>query len=130
MYEQRKKQLLDRFGYFQKNLLIIFGGKEQLMRELRKYHTEEEVKGVLEGFTFKENGKTVYDAKFNTFFIWMPEKPKTAQEAGTLAHEIFHATCAMLENMGMALSDDSEEAYAYTIGFITEKLNEAMLTSS
>lgn len=129
MSKEKNSYLID-LAIFKRNLLIIFGGKEQLMRELRKYHTEEEVEGVLEGFTFKENGKTVYDAKFNTFFIWMPEKPKTAQEAGTLAHEIFHATCAMLENIGMALSDDSEEAYAYTIGFITEKLNEAMLTSS
>lgn len=129
MSKEKNSYLID-LAIFKRNLLVIFGDKEQLIKEVRKYHTEEELEGVLEGFTFKEDGKTVYDAKFNTFFIWMPEKPKTAQEAGTLAHEVFHATCAMLENIGMSLSDDSEEAYAYTIGFITEKLNEAMLTFS
>jgi hypothetical protein len=32
---------------------------------------------------------------------------------GTLVHEVFHITCAILRNVGVSFSNDSEEAYAY-----------------
>lgn len=39
----------------------------------------------------------------------------------TLGHEIFHAGYKALDAMGFTLTDDSQEAYAYLIGFITEQ---------
>src|SRR6478609_4922404 len=34
----------------------------------------------------------------------------------TIAHECFHATCAILERKGVVFCKESEEAYAYLLG--------------
>lgn len=39
-----------------------------------------------------------------------------------LCHEIFHAVNNILSFIGISLSDESEEVYAYTIDYVTEKI--------
>jgi len=41
---------------------------------------------------------------------------------GTLAHEIFHAIDFVLRDVGMVLSEQSYEAYAYLIGYLTKEI--------
>ena len=40
----------------------------------------------------------------------------------TLNHEIFHCTIFILKRIGVSLSDDSEEAYAYLYEYITKMI--------
>ncbi len=54
--------------------------------------------------------------------IRLKKKPQTAQEFGTLAHEIFHAVDFITRRIGLRLMDGSDEAYAYLIGYVTEKV--------
>ena len=56
--------------------------------------------------------------------LWMPSLPKTTKDCGTLAHEIFHAARFILNKIGINLSDDTEEVYAYLIGYITLQIEE------
>lgn len=51
--------------------------------------------------------------------VHLVDAPNTATDLGTLAHEIFHVAETYLASIGMKLSDDSTEAYAYLIGFLT-----------
>lgn len=44
-----------------------------------------------------------------------------AQDINIIAHESFHVTCSIMNHVDITLSDDSEEAFAYLIGFITEQ---------
>jgi hypothetical protein len=46
----------------------------------------------------------------------------TTKDHGLLAHEVFHATDLLMENIGMKLSRDSDEAYAYLIQYITVEI--------
>ena len=39
---------------------------------------------------------------------------------GIIAHEIFHAVTLFLDALGVKFSMDSNEAYAYTIGYLTD----------
>lgn len=48
----------------------------------------------------------------------------TAQCRGTLTHEIFHVAEFVLRTCGLKVSKNSHEAYAYLIGYITEKIYE------
>ena len=41
---------------------------------------------------------------------------------GTISHEIFHAASCLLRKRGMKLSSSSEEAYAYLIDWMTDKV--------
>lgn len=47
--------------------------------------------------------------------------PGTGEERGHLAHEIFHATDFILRRIGLKLTEDSDEAYAYVIQYLTEQ---------
>lgn len=39
---------------------------------------------------------------------------------GTFVHEVFHATCNVMSQKPIRLTNDSEEAFAYLIGYITK----------
>lgn len=39
-----------------------------------------------------------------------------------IAHEAFHATHFILDRVGIRLSDDSDEAFAYLLGYIIENI--------
>ena len=58
----------------------------------------------------------------NAIVIWMPVIPQNAQEIGNLAHEIYHAAYLMLTGAGVVPSNDSDEAFAYQIDFLTRKI--------
>jgi len=47
-------------------------------------------------------------------------RPKS--DINTITHEAFHITTGILSDAGLKLCDNSEEAYAYLIGFICEKI--------
>lgn len=57
--------------------------------------------------------------------VWLPSLPQSVEDMQFLSHEIFHAVCAIMIGIGVPLSDDSEEAYAYLTGYITRKVLEA-----
>lgn len=50
---------------------------------------------------------------------------KSPREFNTLVHELLHATDFILDFRGLSLVDGSDEAYAYLIGYLMEKIMEA-----
>lgn len=55
--------------------------------------------------------------------IAFPKKPT----AETIAHEAFHSACDLLQNAGICYSRfDTNEIYAYTIGYIVNCINDAL----
>jgi hypothetical protein len=45
-----------------------------------------------------------------------------AKLAGTIAHECFHCAMFILDRAGLTVNWNSDEAYAYLISFLTEKI--------
>lgn len=126
-----KTHTLLHLDVFYRDILLIWGNEEQTRQVLAVFHDEDEINELMESINFTGGkGTTVYSASHNAFFVWLPELPKTAQEVGFLVHELFHVTYAVMENIGVSLSEDSEEAFAYTIGYLTEKIIEMLPTFS
>lgn len=48
--------------------------------------------------------------------------PDTPTKIALLVHEVWHVTDYILREIGIKLSDDSDEAYAYLIQYITEQI--------
>lgn len=44
------------------------------------------------------------------------------RDIATIVHEVFHAVYAIFENVHIPLSNDSEEAWAYYIGYLTQEI--------
>jgi hypothetical protein len=54
--------------------------------------------------------------------VWFPP----SVELPTIAHELFHATAFALTRAGVGLSDDSEEAWAYYVAWLTKCVRERL----
>ena len=67
-------------------------------------------------------GRTYHHLIGGQTIIRLPKKPKTAQEFGTMAHEIFHAVDFITRRIGLRLTPNSDEAFAYLIGYVTEQV--------
>jgi hypothetical protein len=58
------------------------------------------------------------------FYRWS----NNAFDYGTLIHELFHAVDMNLRSKGITLSDDSDEAYAYHMGYFTREFSHQIWT--
>lgn len=73
----------------------------------------------------KARGVTLFDRKgTQPPIMWMPSVPDTPSKKGTAAHEIFHLVYILMDYRGIPLSDISNEAYAYLIGYLTKQFYE------
>lgn len=58
----------------------------------------------------------------NALVLWLKEFPNKPEWYGHLAHEIFHIADMILWKAGLSESEDSDEAWAYLIGWLTETI--------
>jgi hypothetical protein len=63
------------------------------------------------GFNVFEHGKD----KTEVCYIWAADKR-------SLVHECFHAVSYTLRSRGIKLTDDSDEAFAYSLGFLFDEI--------
>lgn len=68
-----------------------------------------------------------YDGIYTTFnngyhLIRLKKVPKSSYQFGVLQHEILHCTIQIMREVGMELSNKSEEAYTYLHGYLTYKI--------
>jgi len=66
-------------------------------------------------------GLTCLNPNTKTIVIYFWNNQDKNRLLNTVTHELFHATHAIMTRVGIKLSDDSEEAYAYLIGYLTQK---------
>lgn len=59
--------------------------------------------------------------------IWLPRKPRTPREMGTLAHELLHTIRVMLVDwVGINLNQDTDEAFCHALGMAVTKTLEGL----
>jgi len=103
---------------YDRDLFVSIGvSKEQLIKDIKKeikQDTTKEFDGNERGalFSFKRKNEEVI------FWLWVPRINRR-----TIAHEVWHATKAVLYYAGVELSDNSEESFAYLNGYLTEIIN-------
>lgn len=69
-----------------------------------------------------QRGRTIL-FKGNQSLIRMYELRDTPDWYGHLAHEIFHAVEFIMERIGAKLTAESDEAYAYLVGYLTKEIH-------
>jgi len=72
-----------------------------------------------------ERGRAVL-TQSNQLILRLNFYPKTPEQLGMLAHEIFHIVEFLLEHINIKLSKKTDEVYAYMIGFYTKKIFEIL----
>jgi hypothetical protein len=109
------------------DLMFSFGQTDKELRaELKK------INGIKIGSDYKfedgEDGKYVYWVNGFTL-IRLRCIPKEAYHFGVLQHEIFHAITCLMDHVGMKLTDESNESYAYLIGYATTEVYERIFNA-
>lgn len=107
---------------YNRDLMIHFGHPKELKKILKSFHDKDTVKYVMDKIDFSAKGYTLCDSKKKILLIYMPIKPHDSESMGFLVHELLHATNCIMEEIGVELSESSEESYAYLIGFLTKKV--------
>lgn len=69
----------------------------------------------------EDEARTIRTPKGNTVVRFS----KFPECHGSIAHEAFHAAYSILDYVGMRLTDDSEEGFAYMVDYITRKIYDA-----
>lgn len=59
--------------------------------------------------------------------VWLKDMQWCSHEYGMIAHEAFHVAAAVMRLSGVTLCKESEEAFAYYVGFLTTAFIRAMM---
>lgn len=74
----------------------------------------------------KSSGRCIEFPKSWDFLIIVKSHPENSRHWAIIQHEIFHVAAALMRRLGIKLCKKSEEAYAYLIDHITEKIYEKL----
>lgn len=77
-------------------------------------------------------GKEEYDGSFSVeadgyTLLWVKRLPESISDYGSLIHEIEHCTFEILNSRGIKHTDDSDEAFAYLLGWLYEVIENFIL---
>lgn len=109
---------------YNRDLLVVFGDKEFLAKQLSEAYNIplSDAYSIIEDINWYSNGRYYFNIEKGKRFLWMPKTPTEPQEYATLAHEVFHAAFGLMNEIGASPSEDSEETYAYLIGYLTKEI--------
>lgn len=100
---------------------IYFGSIEEI-KKIAKKRTNKHLREHIENHPMEYLGAVHNSGKGNLTILHMIEMPETSFSYGVLQHEIFHLAYSILSSSGIELTKDSEEAYSYLIGYLTETI--------
>ena len=107
-------------GTYPFDILVFFGENvEDLFNDIKGKLSKSDFKGLKKS-EFKAGKAIILDT--NQTVLWLREKPTTPTDFGLLSHEIYHCTGFILRSIGIQYSEETEEAYAYLIQYLTEQI--------
>lgn len=103
------------FGMFDFDVHVIVGNKRENVQRYVEWKIGQPFDVPWEG---ERRLGAFFSAPHCVPVIWLPRKPRTTGEIGTLAHEMLHAVRMMLVDWaGVELNRDTDEAFCHAIGY-------------
>lgn len=117
-----KRHKLIPIPLYRQDLLVVIGTREELKQSLAELLDDKEFERTWR--EVKEPSKepadgTTYKLESGSNLIHI-----TNQTLEIMTHELYHATQNILNGIGVRPSPDSEEAYAYLIGYLMSQCEE------
>lgn len=108
---------------YSSDVMVHFGSRKELRKAIARIFNKDTTKAIAKEFVGDYLGRTVLLPN-GSVILYMPKSPSTIEDYAVLQHEIFHVAFFVLERIGIALSEDSDEAYSYLIQFLTKRILE------
>lgn len=98
---------------------------EQLKENLEKHiDSKKTVKKLMKhSYLGDHQGITIFSGGYSVVRYGSLED---AQDINIIAHESFHVACSIMRYISLDFSEDSEEAFAYLLGYITEQYQDIL----
>lgn len=107
-------------GCYPFDIMVHFGeDRTNLYKKLKNKIPQESIDSMKE--LKYSNGKSLMHDT-GQMVLWLKEKPNTIKGLATLNHEIFHCVCFLMERIGVVYSNDSDEAFAYLIEYVSVQI--------
>jgi predicted membrane channel-forming protein YqfA (hemolysin III family) len=107
-------------GVYPFEIMIFFGDKKkEIIKELKKYLCKSDITYFKTVNLFA--GKSIMFSSGQTL-LYVNRIPENPNDYATLQHEIFHCACFVLERVGINYSNETDEAYAYLIEYLTKQI--------
>ena len=103
-------------------LLCVESTIEEIVQHIevkKQYKLSDKERDLFQARHFRQ-GRTL-QLQNNAIVLWLRHKPVSPYTIAVLAHEAFHATDFILDNAGLKLTNESDEAYAYLLDFIVRE---------
>lgn len=114
--------------YKQDIVFSIAESDKELLRYLKRYVIKESSEFTHIPFKESTDGKCI-SFENGVILVRIKKYPKYPYDFAVIAHEIFHAVEFTMERVGMTHSvNESSEAYAYMIQFLTEHCYRRLLS--
>lgn len=97
----------------------------KLLKVNNIFYKEQEIKSIIEKIKVSKTTHAItfvldcWGVVLIIFKYWYDN----ANDYGTLVHELFHAVDMILRNRQIILSDDSDEVYAYHLGYFVREFS-------
>lgn len=112
--------------------IYVVIGNPELFRNCMELTWKKPEQDVIDGWvkTLKEHKEeghfaTTFRLESNDAIIFFATTTIPKQDPASfhnyIAHELFHAVSFVMSTIGMPLGEDSEEAYAYLLGYVTQE---------
>lgn len=126
----KKKYIYDEF--YKQEILLVVGCPYKTLKYLGRTFTlsEESLNGIKETISMNHAGGLVtLEAETGEFYrvLWLRSFDESTEDLSILAHEVFHLVSCVLSIRGIHHIVETEEPYAYAMGFYYKKILEALL---
>lgn len=112
----KKTYNISMYSNFKIHVIVTESYKEAIDKYLKDFKIDIDLDKI--------GGLFIYhDSKpWEGYILVSPDTPTS-----TIAHESFHATYRIMSSIGSELASESEEPYAYLLGYITNKVVETLI---
>lgn len=101
--------------------IVVGLSDEELKVRLREYISKpKEIQALVEDSRV-DDGYQAMTAFLDGYSIIRFNSHEDVKDINMISHEAFHVVCSIMRHIDMPLSEDSEEAFAYLLGFIVEQ---------
>jgi hypothetical protein len=118
--EKRENKFKLEIPIYNTILYVQIGGNE---KDIREYIASEGGIGFNPSEINVETLAITYELSDCRYLIWFRDYRNTPKFIGVLAHEVYHFVHFMMRNIGQEPSEDSEESYAYLVGYTVENIS-------
>lgn len=110
-----------RVDIYKRDVLVHCGNLKPLRKYLSKFLSQDAIREICDSLRDCKLGQTL-QIKGSGILVYLPKEPSDAKDMGTLVHELFHAAYFILQKAGIDCNDSADEAYAYLLQFLSEKV--------